>query len=107
MKTNKTISRLLLIFLITGFTTNSYTKHKKPWSRRKKAFVGILIGGAIGAGVGAGIGASATCCCSKAATGAGIGFAVGATTGAAVGASRKCNDCNYDYHNEKEHRKES
>jgi len=102
MKTNKTVSKLMLIFLIAGFTTNSYAKHKKPWSRRKKAVVGLIVGGALGAGVGAaiGAGASAACCCSKAALGAGVGAGVGAVTGTAIGASRKsdnhCEEC-YEY----------
>jgi len=102
MNTKKILNTLIFIFLATGLTTSSYAKHKKPWSKRKKAVVGFIIGGALGAGIGAGVGAGvASCCCSKVATGAAVGLGVGAVTGTAVGASRGDDYC---HHCEKRHK---
>ena len=92
MNIKKTASRLMLVCLVASIATNSYARRRKNrnWSRRKKVFVGLIVGGALGAGIGAGIGAGAAscCCCSKIGIAAGSGAAIGAVAGTAIGASR-------------------
>ena len=95
MNMRKALSKLMVLCLLVGITSNAFARRHRTrnWSRRKKAFVGLLVGGALGAGIGAGIGAgAASCCCSHIGAAAGGGAVVGATVGTAVGATRDDNN---------------